>query len=176
VAVAALPVVELDVVALPLRLAVIVPALKLPEASRATTLEAVLADVASTDHVCADEPLYAVPLRYVPADRLFKLEPKATPEIVPADHVNADPFQFSTWLVALGAVAKAVVPALDWYAIWFAAPFARFVAVVALVAEPLSVAVIVPAEKLPDESRATTLEAVLADVASTVAVTALEPL
>ena len=57
-----------------------------------------------------------------------------------------------------------------------AAPPARFVAVVALVAEPLNVAVIVPAEKLPDESRATTLDAVLADVASTVAVTAAEPL
>ena len=57
-----------------------------------------------------------------------------------------------------------------------AAPPARFVAVVALVAEPLNVAVIVPAEKLPDESRATTLDAVLADVASTVAVTAEEPL
>ena len=47
---------------------------------------------------------------------------------------------------------------------------------VALVAEPLKVAVIVPAEKLPEESRATTLDAVLAEVASTVAVTALEPL
>ena len=57
-----------------------------------------------------------------------------------------------------------------------AAPPAMFVAVAALVAEPLSVAVIVPAEKLPDESRATTLDAVLAEVASTVAVTAEEPL
>ena len=44
-------------VALPLNVAVIVPALKLPEASRATTFEAVLADVASTVHVCAAEPL-----------------------------------------------------------------------------------------------------------------------
>jgi hypothetical protein len=51
-----------------------------------------------------------------------------------------------------------------------------FVAVVALVAAPLRVAVIVPAEKLPLESRATTFEAVLADVASTAAVTAAEPL
>ena len=51
-----------------------------------------------------------------------------------------------------------------------------FVAVVALVAAPLRVAVIVPAEKLPLESRATTLEAVLVAVASTVAVTAAEPL
>ena len=57
-----------------------------------------------------------------------------------------------------------------------AAPPATLVAVVALVAAPLSVAVIVPAEKLPEASRATTLEAVLAEVASTVAVTAAEPL
>ena len=99
--------------ALPLSVAVIVPALKLPEASRATTLEAVLADVASTVHVCAAEPLYAVPVRYVPAVKLFKLEPSGTPEIVPADHVNAEPFQFNTWLLALGAVANDVVPEAD---------------------------------------------------------------
>jgi len=37
--------------ALPVRAAVIVPAEKLPEASRATTLEAVLAEVASTPKV-----------------------------------------------------------------------------------------------------------------------------
>jgi len=167
---------DVAVEAFPFKDAVIVPALKLPEASRATTLEAVFADVASTVHVCAAEPLYAVPVRYVPAVKLFKLEPSGTPEIVPADHENAEPFQFRTWLLALGAVANAVVPEPDWYAIWLAAPPARFVAVVALVAEPLNVAVIVPAEKLPDESRATTLDAVLAEVASTVAVTAAEPL
>ena len=46
VAVAALPVVEEDVVALPLKDAVIVPAEKLPEASLATTVEAVFALVA----------------------------------------------------------------------------------------------------------------------------------
>ena len=83
-------------VTLPVRAAVIVPAEKLPEASRATTLEAVFADVASTVHVCAPEPLYAVPVRYVPAVKLFKLEPSGTPEIVPADHVNAEPFQLNT--------------------------------------------------------------------------------
>lgn len=48
-----------------------------------------------------------------------------------------------------------------------ATPPARLVAVVALVALPLNVAVIVPALKLPDASRATTLLAVLAEVAST---------
>ena len=46
VAVAAFPVVLLDVVALPLKVAVIVPALKLPEASRATMADAVFALVA----------------------------------------------------------------------------------------------------------------------------------
>ena len=45
------------VVALPDKAAVIVPAAKFPELSRATTLEAVLAEVASTVHVCAPEPL-----------------------------------------------------------------------------------------------------------------------
>ena len=57
-----------------------------------------------------------------------------------------------------------------------AAPPAMFVAVVALVAEPLNVAVIVPAEKLPEASRATTLDAVFASVASTANVRAAEPL
>ena len=57
VAVAALPEVELDVVALPSKDAVIVPALKFPEASRATTLEAVLVDVASTANVRAAAPV-----------------------------------------------------------------------------------------------------------------------
>ena len=51
------------VVALPLRAAVIVPAEKLPEASRATTLDAVFAEVASTAHVVAAEPLKLEPVR-----------------------------------------------------------------------------------------------------------------
>ncbi len=50
------------------------------------------------------------------------------------------------------------------------------VAVVAVVAFPLKVAVIVPALKLPEASRATMVEAVLADVALVASVTALEPL
>ena len=49
-------------------------------------------------------------------------------------------------------------------------------AVVALVAEPLKVAVIILALKLPLVSRATTLFAVLVVVASTAAVTAVPPL
>ena len=51
-----------------------------------------------------------------------------------------------------------------------------FVAAVAVEALPDKAAVIVPAAKLPEESLATTLDAVLVDVASTAAVTALEPL
>ena len=101
--------------------------------------------------------------------------PSGMPEIVPALHVNAEPFQFSTWLDADGAVAKAVAPAPVWYASWLAAPPARLVAVVALVAAPLRVAVIVPALKLPEASRATTLEAVFTSVASTAKVRAAEP-
>ena len=57
VAVAALPEVELEVVAFPLNAAVIVPALKLPEASRATMVEAVFAFVAFVASVTALEPL-----------------------------------------------------------------------------------------------------------------------
>ena len=54
--------------AAPLRVAVIVPALKLPEPSRATTLLAVLVVVASTANVRAVDPLKVPPLvRYVPA-------------------------------------------------------------------------------------------------------------
>ena len=54
--------------AAPLKVAVIVPALKLPEASRATTLLAVLVVVASTANVRAVDPLKVPPLvRYVPA-------------------------------------------------------------------------------------------------------------
>lgn len=102
------------VVAFPLKLAVIVLALKLPEASRATTLEAVFASVASTVQVCAAEPLYAVPVRYVPAVKLFKLEPSGTPEIVPADHEKAEPLKFRTVFVPEAAVMNDVVPAAVW--------------------------------------------------------------
>ena len=51
------------VVAFPDKAAVMVPALKFPEASRATTLDAVFADVASTAAVTAAEPLNDVPVR-----------------------------------------------------------------------------------------------------------------
>ena len=102
------------VVALPVKAAVTVPAEKLPEASRATTVEAVLADAAFTVHVCAAEPLYAVPVRYVPAVKLFKLEPSGTPEIVPADHENVEPLKFRTVFVPEAAVINDVAPEPVW--------------------------------------------------------------
>ena len=100
--------------ALPLKDAVIVLAEKLPEASRATTVEAVFADAAFTVHVCAAEPLYAVPVRYVPAVRLFKLEPSGTPEIVPVDHENVEPLKFKTVFVPEAAVMNDVAPEPVW--------------------------------------------------------------
>ena len=66
----------------PLNVAVIVPAEKLPDESRATTLEAVLAEVASTVAVTAAEPLKLVPVRYVPNVSAFATDP-ADPEILP---------------------------------------------------------------------------------------------
>ena len=49
--------------ALPVRAAVIVPAAKLPDPSRATTLEAVFVVVASTAQVVAAEPLKLEPVK-----------------------------------------------------------------------------------------------------------------
>lgn len=71
------------VAALPDRVAVMTPAEKSPEASRATTLEAVLVDVASTAKVRATEPLKVpVAVRYEPAVRALATEP-AEPEMLP---------------------------------------------------------------------------------------------
>ena len=117
VAVVAL-VADVAVEALPLKVAVIVPAEKFPEASRATIAEAVLALVAFevTVNVWAEDPLnVAEPDKPVPDVASVKL-------LLSCDAVEALPDK---------------------------------------------AAVIVPAEKFPDASRATTLEAVLADVAST---------
>jgi hypothetical protein len=59
---------DVAVDALPDKVAVIVPALKFPEALRATTFEAVLASVASTANVLAVDPLNVPPeVKYVPA-------------------------------------------------------------------------------------------------------------
>ena len=127
VAVAALPVVELEVVALPLKAAVIVPALKLPEASRATIVDAVLALVA-----------FDVTVNVAALD----------------------------WLAVNVCDPDNPVPATAIVSV----PLLTLAAVVAVVALPDNEAVIVPAEKFPDASRATMVEAVLADVAFEVTV------
>ena len=92
-----------------------------------------------------------------------------------AVYANAEPFQFKYVPAVVGAVINDVVAKAVLYGIWFAPPPATFVAAVAVEALPDKAAVIVPAEKLPEASRATTLEAVLADVASTANVRAAEP-
>ena len=79
---AAILVAVVAVEALPVKAAVIVPAEKFPEPSRATTLEAVLAEVASTVAVTAAEPLKLVPVRYVPNVSAFATDP-AEPEMLP---------------------------------------------------------------------------------------------
>ena len=58
------------------------PALKFPLASRATTLLAVFALVASTAKVTAALPLKVLPVRNEPAVRLLRLLPRATPLMV----------------------------------------------------------------------------------------------
>lgn len=110
------------VVALPLNAAVIVPALKLPEASRATMVEAVFALVAFDATVNVELP---------------------------------------DWLAVNVAEPDRPVPETAIVNV----PLLTFAAVVAVVALPLSAAVMVPAEKLPEASRATMAEAVFALVA-----------
>ena len=92
-----------EVVALPLRDAVIVPALKLPEASRATTVEAVFADVASTAHVVAAEPLKLLPVRYVPRVNVFV--------VLAVTVMLADPLK-ETPLMVRAVVNSSAVPAV----------------------------------------------------------------
>ena len=119
--------------AVPVNAAVIVPALKLPEASRATMVLAVLAFVA-----------FDVTVNVAAVDWLAV-------NVCEPDRPVPDTFIVSVPLLTLAAV-------------------------VAVVALPLKVAVIVPALKLPEASRATSVETVLADVALVASVTALEPL
>jgi hypothetical protein len=57
--------------AFPDRVADIVPAMKLPLPSRATTVFTVLALVAFTAHEVEAEPLKLAPVRYDPADNVF---------------------------------------------------------------------------------------------------------
>src|SRR5579863_3545275 len=112
------------VVALPLKLAVIVPAEKLPDASRYTMVLGVLAFVAAFANTAPDATFAAV----CPPTVLTTVAP-----CVPVTSPSKDP--------------------------------EKLVAVVAVVALPLKLAVIVPAEKLPDGSRETIALAVLRFVA-----------
>jgi hypothetical protein len=89
--------------AVPESVAVIVPALKLPDASRATMVLPVLAFVAFdvTVKVAAPDPLYVVdpdsPVPDVPKVNVFRLEPNDIPDIVPLTHDGAAaPFDLST--------------------------------------------------------------------------------
>ena len=68
----------------PVKLAVIVPAEKLPEPSRATMVEAVFAFVASEVMVTPAVPLYEEPpdVRCVPKVRLLRLFPRDIPLMV----------------------------------------------------------------------------------------------
>ena len=119
--------------AFPFKAAVIVPALKLPEPSRATIVDAVFALVALD-----------VTVNVALVDWLAV-------KVCDPDRPVPDTFMVSVPLLTLAAV-------------------------VAVLALPFRLAVMVPALKLPDASRATTLLAVLAEVASTANVTAPEPL
>jgi hypothetical protein len=66
----------------PVRLAVIFPAEKLPELSRATIVDAVFTFVASVPRDIAADPLYAPPVKCVPGVSEYRFDPKATPEMV----------------------------------------------------------------------------------------------
>jgi hypothetical protein len=115
--------------------------------------------------------LVALPLKVaviVPALKLPEASRATTLEAV---------FKFVASTAKVRAVEPLNVPALVKYvpAVSAAAVALAVVAVVAVVALPDKEAVIVPAEKLPEPSRATTLETVLVEVASTAKVLAVEP-
>jgi hypothetical protein len=121
--------------------------------------------------VRATEPLKVVP-EASPAPPLLNVTELGKET---AAYAKAEPSHPKYVPLVVGATINDVVPAAVLYGILLAAPPATLVAVVALVAAPLRVAVIVPAAKLPEASRATTLEAVLTSVASTANVRAAEP-
>ena len=166
------------VVAFPDKAAVIVPAMKLPEPSRATMAEAVLAEVALDVTVNVAAPAW------------FAVNVCDPDSPVPDTfRVNA-PLPIAGGVIQDGAVVpldckycpdvpaaeNPVAPAPDWNGTAPATPAAKFVAVPAVVAEvavvalPDSAAVMVPAVKLPEASRATTVEAVFRLVALDVTV------
>ncbi len=94
--------------------AVMVPALKLPLASRATTLLALFALVASTENVVGADPLNVPPVRYVPAIKalgvlaviVMLLDPLKLIPLIVRDVCNV------VAVVALPDSAAVIVPAL----------------------------------------------------------------
>jgi hypothetical protein len=140
------------VAALPFSAAVIAPAKKLPEASRFTIVLPVFAFVAfdtAAIALCAladRRPSTSVPLVTLEASVVS----------VVAEGATATPPIFATTVLPCVPVTS---PASD------PLKLVALPAVVAAVAVPLSVAVIVPAAKLPEPSRFTRVPAVLASVA-----------
>lgn len=169
---------DVAVVALPANAAVMVPAVKLPDMSRATTVEAVLADVALDVTVNVAAPTW------------FAVNVCDPDNPVPDTFSVNVPFPIVGGVIQDGAVVpldcrycpevpaaeNPVAPAPDWNGTAPATPAAKFVAVVAVVAVfadvafPDSAAVIVPATKLPEASRATIADAVFRLVAFDVTV------
>lgn len=159
--------------ALPDNVAVIVPAEKFPEASRATMVDAVFALVALDVTVNVVLPDWlavkeAEPDRPVPDTASVKVP---LPIVGGVTQVGADvPFDCKYW-PEVPAAENEVAPEPVWYGTAPAVPPAKLVAVVAEVAFvadealPDKLAVMVPALKLPEASRATMAEAVLALVA-----------
>jgi tRNA-binding EMAP/Myf-like protein len=134
VAVAALPVVDPDdPLALPVRLAVIVPALKLPDASRATIADAVFALVAVVAELLT---LSAVAIVSSLVSTMAALA------LISALTITPEAIEVALPTLVTSPVKLAFVVTFD--------------------AVPVRFAVIVPAIKLPDASRATIADAVFA--------------
>jgi hypothetical protein len=100
------------VVAAPLNVAVIVPALKLPEASRATTLEAVFKFVASTAKVLAVEPSNVPPL-------VKKLPAVKAAVVLAVTVMLAEPLKLTPLIVraVCRVVAVAALPVVFWLSV-----------------------------------------------------------
>ncbi len=184
--------------AVPVNAAVIVPALKLPEPSRATMAPAVLAFVAfdvtvnvalpdwlavnvcDPDRPVPDTFIVSVPLLTLDAVVAVDALPFKAAVIVPAlklpEPSRATMAPAVLAFVAFDVTVNVALP--DWLAVnvcdpdrpvpdtfIVSVPLLTLEAVVAVVAFPLKLAVIVPALKLPEASRATMVDAVLAFVA-----------
>jgi hypothetical protein len=170
-------------VALPLKDAVIVPALKFPDASLATIVDAVFAEVAFEVTVNVTLSLsFAVnvadPLSPVPDVASVRV-PSLAGSTAVVDTAVTSPFAFTVIVGMLLPLPK--VPTLLLTVANVVTVFAevispeRFGILVVVVAVPARVAVIVPALKFPDPSLATMVEFVLLLVALDVTVNVEAP-